>query len=164
MNNTLINSKSQKFKTNSRHAVQLIKIMVLSIGDVNLGLNIENVYKILNFTQVYGSGLNGVGIAHVGDREVTVVDLLRHIYPLSSTGEDSPKYLVIAQNQQGELYGIPVAVIPVLKQIPASSIHDLPESYSQRDLLGFANRICNIPEEPPLTVFLLDVDRLLPVP
>ena len=163
MTNTLIKSTSSFKHFNTRDAVASLKVLVFAIDNLKLALRIENVYKVLNQTPVYGSGFNGVGIAHVGDREVTVVDLHRRLFQSSITNEASKAgYLIIAQNTQGELYGIPVAVVPALMEIPLSSIRVLPESYRHANILGFASHVAVIPKvEAPLTIFLLDVDQLL---
>ena len=160
MNNTLV----KVFKhSNTNNAVASLKVVVFSIGNLNFALHIKTVYKVLNQTPVYSSGLNNVGIAHVGDRSVIVVDLHRWLFQSSITNDQSEaSYLIIAQNSQGELYGIPVAAIPALREIPLSSIRVLPESYRNADILGIASHVAVIPQvEVPLTIFLLDVEQLL---
>ncbi|HAA31393.1 MAG TPA: chemotaxis protein CheW, partial [Cyanobacteria bacterium UBA8553] len=58
-------------------------------GSLNLALPMESVYKGFNHTPVYGSGLNAVGVAHVGDGEVTVVDLYQQFFKASSFKEST---------------------------------------------------------------------------
>lgn len=143
---------------------KLIKLIVFFIGKLNFALPIERVYKILNRTSIYGSGTNQVGIAHISDREITVIDLHRRFFKASSINEaETNGYLVILQNTTGELYGIPVAEAPILMDVPLSTIRVLPESYRQADTLEIARHVAVIPqEEESLTVFLLDGDLLLP--
>jgi purine-binding chemotaxis protein CheW len=158
MKNTSISSKSPILnQSNTRNAVASLKLVVFEMGNLNLALRIETVYKVLNHVPVYGTGINGVRIAHVGDRSVTVVELHRRFF--------APKgsYLILVQNSFGELYGIPVVSVPVLREVPLSSIQVLPESYLHADLLGIATHVCHIPQaEESLTIFLLDVEQLLP--
>lgn len=164
MEKTLTNSKSLNFKkSNFTDAVASLKVIFFKTGNVNLALRIETVYKVLNQAPVYGSGNNKVGIAHIGDREVTVVDLDEQLFNPNINNQASNKhYLVIAQNSKGELYGIPVAEVPVLREIPLSSIRVLPESYRHADILGLASHVAVIPDvEPPVTVFMLDVEQML---
>lgn len=164
MKDTIINSKSLSFKqSNTRNAVASLKVVVFEMGSLKLALRIDTIYKVLNQAQVYGIGLNGLGIAHVGDREVTVVDLHRQLFQSSIINEASKKsYLLVVQNSAGELYGIPVAVVPALIEIPLSSIQVLPQSYRHANILGMATHFCYISqEEAPLTIFMLDVDKLL---
>lgn len=158
MKNTLIQSKSSSLRqSNTRDAVASLKVVVFEMGNLKLALRIESVYKVLNHTPVYGSGVNGVGIANVGDHEVIVVELHRRFFAAKGS------YLIIVQNSKGELYGIPLIAVPVLMAIPLSSIQVLPESYRNADLLAIATHVCHIPQaETPLTIFLLDVEQLLP--
>jgi purine-binding chemotaxis protein CheW len=166
MKNIVIKSKPRGSRQSNTHApVTTLKVVVFEIGSINMALHITNVYKVLNHASIYGRGLNGVGIAHVGDREVTVVDLHRRLFQ-SSIIDDAAKngYLMIAKNSQGELYGIPVATVPTLMEVPISNIRVLPESYRHADTFGFATHVAVISDlEPPMTIFLLDLEHLLSV-
>jgi len=106
-----------------------------------------------------------VGVTHVGEREITVVDLHQRFFKSSLPSESQPGgYLVIVKNSTGELYGIPVADTPVLMEVPLSMIRVLPESYRRADTLDVASHVAVIPQEgAPVTVFLLDVNLLLPI-
>jgi purine-binding chemotaxis protein CheW len=166
MNNFPINLQTGDTKLpKARQVTPSIKLIVFGIGSLNLALRIDSVYKVVNHTPVYGSGLNCVGVAHVGDGEVTVVDLYRQFFKASPFQEsDRGDYLVIVKNTTGELYGIPVADTPILLEVPLSQIRVLPESYRHADTLGVASHVAVIPQElAPLTIFLLDVDLLLPI-
>lgn len=156
MKNTLIKSTPSFKQSRTRDAVASLKVVVFEMGDLKLALRIETVYKVLNQV-AYGSGLNGARIARVGDRDVTVVELHRRFFAPRGN------YLTIVQNSIGELYGIPVMAVPVLMTIPLSSIQVLSESYRHTDLLEIATHVCHIPQaETTATIFLLDVEQLLP--
>lgn len=137
-----------------------LKALIFSIDSLNLALRIESVYKVLNAIPIYGSGLNGVGIVHMGDREITVLDLRQQLLqsPRSNTSF-SGDYLVIVQNTTGELYGIPTETVPILIDIPLSNIRILPESFRHADTLGIASHVAVVSQsETTLTLFLLDSD------
>ena len=164
MKNALVKSKSHSAKqTNRRNAVNIVKVVVFNIGEVNLALHIDSIAKVLPQTTIHGSGLHSVGLAHLGDREVTVVDLHQRLFQSSSINDATKyNYLMIVKNRQGELYGIPVASVPTLMDIPLSYVRVLPESYRYADIFGFATHVAVIPTmEPPMTIFLLDVEQLL---
>jgi purine-binding chemotaxis protein CheW len=146
-------------------AQKLLKLIVFEMGSLNLALPIDSVYKVLNYTPIYGSGINQVGVTHVGEFEVTVVDLYQRFFKSISTKEtETGGYLVLVQNTTGELYGIPVAETPVLMEVSLSQVRVLPESYRRADTLDVASHVAVIPQETaPLTVFVLDVDLLLPI-
>lgn len=167
MKNTLVKTKANASRqTNNQEAVNSLKVIMFEMGDIKLALPIHNIAKVLPKTTVYGSGFHGVGIAHVGDREVTVVDLHKRLFQSSSINDASKdSYLMIVKNRHNELYGIPVAVVPTLMEIALSCIRVLPESYRNADIFGFATHVAVIPAmETPMTIFLLDVDQLLAVP
>jgi purine-binding chemotaxis protein CheW len=166
MKNSPIDLQSRDTKRlNARAVKSFLKLVVFSIGNLNLALPIESVYKVVNRTPVYGSGLKPVGVAHVGDGEITVVDLYQRFFRASQFSESvRGGYLVIVKSQTGELYGIPVADTPVLLEVPLSQIRVLPESYRRADTLDVASHVAVIPQEAgALTIFLLDVELLLPI-
>ena len=59
-----------------------VKLIVFQMGSLNLALPIEVVYKILNHKPIYGSGVNQVGVVHLDEQEVTVVDLYRRLFDM----------------------------------------------------------------------------------
>ncbi|MUL35829.1 chemotaxis protein CheW [Gloeocapsopsis dulcis] len=141
----------------SQNAVKSQKLVVFGMGNITLALPSDAVFKVTNQVPVYGSGFNGVGLAHFGDRQMTIVELHRRFFTVKG------KYLIIAENKAEKLYGIPVAAVPTLMDVPLSRIQVLSDSYRHADLLAIATHVCHIPQaETPLTVFLLDVDQLLP--
>jgi chemotaxis signal transduction protein len=166
MNKSLINLHlSETPLQQQRQTTPTLKLVVFAMGGLNLALRIESVYKVVNHAAIYSSGLLPVGVAHVGEGEITVVDLHRRFFKSSLTSEsERGGYLVIVKNSTGELYGIPVADTPVLMEVPLSMIRLLPESYRRADTLDVASHVAVIPQEgAPVTVFLLDVNLLLPI-
>lgn len=165
MNNLAIKSPSSDAEFFKLQTTPTLKLIVFGMGSLNLALRIESIYKVLDRTPVYSSGLNPVGVAHLGDREVTVVDLYWRFFKASSHKEgDRGGYLIIVQNTTGELYGIPVAETPTLVEVPLSMIRALPESYRRADTLEVASHVAVIPQEGvALTIFLLNVDLLMPI-
>jgi purine-binding chemotaxis protein CheW len=166
MNNHLLNLQSDApERLKAPRVSSLLKLIVFSMGGLNLALPIEFVHKVVNHLPVYSSGLGSVGVAHVSNGEVTVVDLYRRFFKESQNGESRPNsYLVLVKNTTGELYGIPVADTPTLMEVPSSMVRVLPESYRRADTIEVARHVAVIPKGgAQLTVFLLDVDLLLPI-
>ncbi len=166
MNNQLIHLQSGESEiSRTRQTTSTLKLVVFTINRLNLALRIESVYKVVNHTSTYGSGIRSIGVTHLGEGEITVVDLHRQFFKSNPISESNPNgYLVVVQNTMGELYGIPVAETPALMDVPPSMIRVLPESYRRADTLDVASHVAVIPqEEATLTIFLLDVDRLLPL-
>ncbi|HBB32777.1 MAG TPA: chemotaxis protein CheW [Cyanobacteria bacterium UBA8803] len=166
MNSPLMNRQSGELESaRPEERVATLKLIAFTLGNLHLALRIESVYKILARTPVYGSGINQIGVTHIGDREITVVDLYRQFFKSSQSHEsDHHGYLVTLQNTTGELYGIPVAETPTLMEVALPMVRVLPESYRCADTLEVARHVAVIPHDGvQLTVFLLDVDLLLPI-
>ncbi|HEY9598261.1 MAG TPA: chemotaxis protein CheW, partial [Cyanophyceae cyanobacterium] len=124
MSNLLIHSQSGDGTiSNVRAVTPSVKLIGFTFGELNLALRIESVYKVVNHTPVYSSGLNHIGVAHLGDYQVTVIDLHRRFFKDNLKSEShSDHYLVIVKNTTGEFYGIPVVETPVLLEVPTSMI------------------------------------------
>lgn len=166
MSNQLLHLQSGEPElSQKRTTASLIKLIVFNMGRLNLALRIESIYKVVNHTSTYGSGLGAVGVTHLGEGEITVVDLHQRFFKASQLSESNlNSYLIVVQNTTGELYGIPVAETPALMEIPRAMIRVLPESYRRSDTLDVASHVAVIPQDgTPLTIFVLDVDRLLPI-
>ena len=155
----LKNHTSQQ--SNTRGEAASLKIVVFQVGNLNLAFPAKNVYRVLK-TPTYGGGSNSVGIVHIGEQGISVLDLHRRLFQSSITNQEG-YHLVVAENKAGELYGIPTTVVPALRVLPLASIQVLPDSYRHTNILGMASHYCHISgtEEQSMTIFLLDIDRLL---
>lgn len=155
----LANLSSPETKT----AVTKIKLLSFPIGKLNVALHIDVVQKVVNFSTVYGSGLNHYGMATIEEEEITVVDLHKKFFNIPSTfkGEDK-KYLLLAENSSGERFGIIVTETPSLYDVSIKDIRALPPSYRQADTFKIASHVTMIhEEEKQTTVFILDPDELV---
>lgn len=140
-----------------------LKFISFALNKLNLALPIEKVYKIVNHTPVHSSGTSPISIPHIGENEVTVVDLSRHFFK-DKYNNETANYMIIVKNQTEESYGITVTKTPILLEIALSMIRILPESYRRADTLAIARHVAVIPTDTtPNTVFLLDVELLLPL-
>jgi purine-binding chemotaxis protein CheW len=140
-----------------------LKLLIFSVGQLNVALSVDIVKKVVDYTTIYSSGLNHMGLARVDDREITVVDLHKRLFNASQPmPSNSRGYLVIARNSVGETFGILVSKSPILLDLPISQIRTLPESYRRSDTLEIASHVTVIPQkEGSLTVFILDADRIV---
>ncbi|NEO01886.1 MAG: CheW domain-containing protein [Moorea sp. SIO1F2] len=165
MKNNLIDSQlSDSNRLQNQNTTSFLKLVVFRIDSINFAFPIECVKKVINYTTVYSSGLNDIGIAHIDDQEIPIIDLHRRLFKSSKISTSNPgRFLLIAQNTMGERFGIPVLKTPNLIEVSVSDIRTLPESFRQADTLGIASHVAVIPQEnTSLTVFLLDVNQLLP--
>ena len=153
----LRSSQTQKAKASQ-------KLLIFATGSLYCGLPIIGVKRIIRQIPVHGSGLNYVGIAHIGDEDIPVIDLHKKFFKSSRSPESHSKnYLIVAQNSAEEQFGIVVFQSPILIDVPLSQIRTLPASYRQADTLDVASHVTIIEQETKsMTVFLLDCDRLFP--
>lgn len=139
-----------------------LKLVYFRIGILNVALPIHSVQKIINRTTVYGSGLNYTGIAHVGEQEITVVDLHKRLFHTSQLEESGTSGYIVLIKSHGEPVGIMSVQTPTLIEVSLSDLRVLPESYRRTDTLEIASHVAVIPQVPEsMTIFLLDSDRLI---
>jgi chemotaxis signal transduction protein len=143
----------------------LLKFLLFQVGQLNLALSVDFVQKVINYTPVFGSGLSPIGIAHIGEQEITVIDLHKRLFRTSQKIVSERKgYLILSFAQTGETLALWTAQAPTLIDVPLSQIRTLPESYRRADTLDAASHVILIPDgEETMTVFVLDVDRLVSV-
>ncbi|WP_287129499.1 hypothetical protein [Candidatus Cyanaurora vandensis] len=138
----------------------MLKILVLAIGEINLGLRIEQVHRVMVHPAVFGQKGERLGVTEVDAQAVTVVDVQRQIAPHLVAVQ--PSYLVLGRGRGGELYGLPLALAPILVEVPLTQVRALPDSYRRNERLGIASHVAIVQhEEQNLTLFLVDLDRLV---
>ena len=160
MNSANLLSKSQVADT-----AKVVKLLVFPIGSLNVALSIDTVKKIVNYSTVWGSGLNHYGLVNLGNEEVTVIDLHQKLFnaPQRLNPEDK-KYLLLALNSANETFGILIKNTPELYDVKLSTIRALPNSYRRADTLKIASTVFIVKpseEETEKTVFILDPDELV---
>ncbi|HIK36637.1 MAG: chemotaxis protein CheW [Geminocystis sp.] len=141
-----------------------VKLLVFEVGSLNAALHIDVVQRVVNYTTIFGSGLNPFGVVHLEDKEVTVIDLHKMLFntpqPLNPKGR---KYLLLARNSVNEVFGIVITSPPELYDIPLKAIRVLPASYRKADTLRIASHVAVMGEEgEEKTIFILDPDQLIP--
>lgn len=144
-------------------STEKVKLLVFSIGNLNTALHIDTVEKVVNYEQIFSSGLNYFGLVNLGDREITVIDLHKKLFdtPQILSGEGK-KYLLLANNSSKETFGIVISEAPELYDVPLNAIRVLPASYRQADTLRIASHVIVVKEdEQEKTIFLLDPDELI---
>jgi chemotaxis signal transduction protein len=185
MSNSLVNFSQQD--TDILVSNIVLKLLVFPVGSLYFALPVDYVNKVIKKDKVYSSGLNSMGMIHLEDREITIIDLHRKIY-LTSEQTDKNNYFVLTQNNRGEQFGILTTTTPSIFDISLAQIRQLPNSYRQSDTLGIASHVTTIDKQELLekntiqdysnekekgrspnddlesemaTIFLLDIDRLL---
>ncbi len=142
---------------------RLEKILIFPIGQLNLGLKIDSVQKIIKYLPIQSSGLSPFGVIHLEEQEISVIDLHHLLFkekdPIAYSQDG---HIILTRQLQRESFAILVAKPPSLIDVPLSEIRILPESYRRSDTLEIASHVTVIPhQDDPLTIFILDVPYLL---
>lgn len=145
-------------KQESRHR----KLLLFQIGTLKLALPVDSVKKITHYTAMEGSGTTAVGLISVDDMELTAIDLHKRLFKVPQPPQEGRQFLILAKNSIDELFGILVPQTPSMLELPLSQIRTLPESYRRGDTLEIASHVTRVQDNDQLlTVFILDVDRLV---
>jgi chemotaxis signal transduction protein len=140
---------------------ETLKFLIFSMGNLNLAMGIDSVIRIIPLPQIHRSGDKLLGITTYEDQEVLVIDLYKKIYGKEAT--ISQGFLVIFAGLQS-WYGITIASLPNVQDVPLNILQPVPPEYRDRDTLGIASHIMQVSirkSEQLQTVFLLDADLLL---
>jgi chemotaxis signal transduction protein len=94
------------------------------------------------------------------DQEVVVIDLYKQIY--NQEVNLTKGFLVIFAGKYS-LYGLTIAALPNVEDVPVHKLQPVPAEYRDRDTLGIASHMMqvSIKKSDPQTVFLLDSALLL---
>ena len=82
MNNLAIDQNSQSKLNNFNNRASL-KLLVFEVEALTLALPILQVQKVVRYNPLHGSGLSYVKLAHLGDREVAIIDLHQKLFKVS---------------------------------------------------------------------------------
>jgi purine-binding chemotaxis protein CheW len=141
------------------------RLVEFTVGKLHLALAIDAVEKVIKMTEVYGSGLNEMGVTTVDDREITVIDLHQRLFHQTQAQpvNTEQSYLILIKNSRGEEFAIVVNGTPSLLEIELTRIKLLPESYRKADTLAIASHVALLPPEGnhQETIFIIDPDTLL---
>jgi chemotaxis signal transduction protein len=137
-----------------------LPVLVTAFDTLNLALPMTGVQKVTHLPTVFRSGETLMGVGYMDDREIIVIDLHYHIYGQVYPQEQG--YLVKLQRPDGNTYGILVATLPVMVDIPLSRLRTLPADYRNREALGIASHVAAIaPNQRETTVFLMDFAKII---
>ena len=139
---------------------ETLKFLIFTMGDLNLAMGIDSVVRIIPLPKIYRSGDKLLGITNYEDQEVLVIDLYKQIY--SQETNLTKGFLVIFAGKHS-LYGLTIAALPNVEDVPVHKLQPVPAEYRDRDTLGIASHMMqvSIKKSEPQTVFLLDSELLL---
>ncbi len=178
--------KYQQFKT--RVAQKTRQVIAFQIRQEWFALPIGAVHKVVPMSNTYGDPLgSGMSIMVYQGQELGVLDVERKIFGKSLPQEtlllapsltvdtdtnfslpsqteapkiQTPEYLIILQNTQGNIVGLPIDSSPLVRRFPDSSFAPLPNGFvSQTNIKCVHLLIIRADYQPPL--FVLNPDQLV---
>jgi chemotaxis signal transduction protein len=158
----------------NRRAEPLQKLIVFRVRREWFAVPIQFAHKVVPLGLVYGASEGGISLTRYLDQELPVIDVERRIFghgvDLSSqmllpgdAARSIPgdqRYLMIVEDQEGLLIGIPLDSPPTLRRAPKSAFSPIPAVYLAEGSIRCVSALITVSEsEPPF--FLLNLDQLL---
>ena len=139
---------------------ETLKFLIFSMENLNLAMGIDSVVRIIPLPKIHRSGDKLLGIATYEEQEVLVIDLYKRIYDQET---NLTKGFLVIFAGRNNLYGITIATLPNVEDVPVQNLQPLSDEYRDRDTLGIASHMIqvSIKKSDPQTVFLLDSELLL---
>jgi chemotaxis signal transduction protein len=142
---------------------EVSKVILFNVARYCFALPISAVLKVVNFPPELRTTLNEVGFVDLGERAIALLDLQQKVNPLASRGNQQGRFLTIVQLSDKELCAIPVNDPPTLGEIPLSEVRELPPKAATTPPLNLASHVAVLDsEDPPLEIFLLDLQKMSP--
>ncbi|MDJ0729312.1 MAG: hypothetical protein QNJ33_04890 [Crocosphaera sp.] len=140
--------------------------------DYLFALPVEGVLKVVSCPPINWAMDTGLGMSDLGSENVTTLDLRREfLLGNSKTLEDARvstvsncyPFLILLKTRTEERFGIPVTGLPLLSDIPLSTIRPVSLSYRQVAKINFASHMAILPqaeEKKPIKIFLLGMSNI----
>ncbi len=138
-----------------------LPIVVFKLGHREVALPQNCIRRIIQTPSALDINEEGYGLMLWEGQTVTLVDLNR----LASVPSATIPFLVLFQSTTGPLFGIPVAEIPYLMEIPLTTIQPIPALYRETDPWQISDYIAILDQEDgPVTIYLIDLRHFPPKP
>ncbi len=145
---------------------ETIRLVVFSIAGYRLGLPLDRVLRVVNFSDDLRSQTSEIlELLPLGKQTISVLNLRSQLSLAQKqtdhrTGSEG-KFLVVAKVGE-ELYAIRVDAPPDIIEVDAAMIRQLPAPYRQGHPLSIASQVVVLPQgKATLAIFLLDLKRVL---
>jgi chemotaxis signal transduction protein len=165
----------------NRRAEPLQKLIVFRICQEWFAVLIQFAQKVVPLGMVYGAPQGGISLTRYQDCEIPVIDIERRVFGnavnlslpsalsgVSSSSEqnssqsvlENQRHLMIVEDIQGSLIGIPLDSPPMLRRVPKSAFSPVPAIYLAEGNIQCVSALITVSENEP-SFFLLNLDQLL---
>jgi chemotaxis signal transduction protein len=149
-------------KLANRRAEPLQKLIVFRIRQEWFAVPIQFAQKVIPLGLVYGAPQGGISLTRYQDQEIPVIDAEQRIFGQGgdSSAPAEQRHLMIVDDRQGSLIGIPLDSPPTLRRVTKTAFSPIPTVYLAEGWIRCVNALVTVSEnEPPF--FLLNLDQLL---
>jgi chemotaxis signal transduction protein len=115
------------------------RFIAFTTATYRLALPLEQVLRVVNCPSEISPKLNSLGLLQLGNRMIRVIDLSRYIASEQNQLTEAYRFLIIVQDSQGTICGIPVEQPPDLVEVPFNKIHLLPQTNHLNTLQGVSH-------------------------
>ncbi|NJR39119.1 MAG: chemotaxis protein CheW [Leptolyngbyaceae cyanobacterium CSU_1_4] len=165
----------------NRRAEPLQKLIVFQIRQEWFAVLIQFAQKVIPLGLVYGAPQGGISLTHYQNHEIPVIDIEQRVFGKavnlslpsaltegSNSSEqnfplpvlENQRHLIIVEDAQGSLVGIPMNSPPTLRRVPKSAFSPVPAIYLAEGNIQCVSALITVSEsEPPF--FLLNLDQVL---
>ena len=146
-------------------------LITFQLQQLWFALPILVVQRVIPLQQVYGHSANGsLSLTHYQNQEIVVMDIRSRIFTdLSPTlpaadSEEMPAaqpHLLILDYREGELMGIRLDALPVLRRVPRSAFAPVPPTYLLESGIRCVGALVTPADSEPM--FFLNLEQLFEV-
>lgn len=162
---TLSTLKSRRLKSHKGETTQ--QVIIFPIDHEWCALPIFAVKKVVTKNDISGNyHSSGNSLTVYEGKELWVLDISHRVFghignPTPPTANEAPHdYLLIIQNRQRELIGLPIRSSPTVQKVLESTIVPLPTNYAARVNIQCVSGLIIQSETHPI-LFLLNPEQLL---
>ena len=132
--------------------------LVFSIADCLLALPLKDVLRVINYPPQARSDPHPMGVMQMGQHLLKIVDLHQWVQPDATPDRGNHQFLIVTNNIQEGLLGIPIDGAPDLMEFFPENMHSLPQAEKRSSLAEIVSHAVVIPQqETTSTIFLLQL-------
>jgi chemotaxis signal transduction protein len=140
------------------------KYITFKVSTYILALPIDHIFRVITCPPELSQNLRQAQLAQMGECTVMILNLYSWLKPQSNHHQQHNdflgRFLIIAQRNMGEFYGILVDTPPNLEKIPDSTIQSVPESFYQIGLPTWVSQIAILnSQDKHKTILMLDIHQ-----
>ncbi len=138
------------------------KYITFKVFTYTLALPIDSIFKVVACPPHLSQSLREAKLAQMGQQTVMLVNLHSNLDSKynyhQQENDNSGRFLIIAQGNTGELYGIQADAPPNMLSIDQTNIQPVPESFHNLGLPSWVSQIAILEHKgEPTTVLMLNI-------